>query len=139
MIHIERVLKGVKMHVHIPSRIYEGVTLLTREAPGGNIYEIALAHRDPDLSVSLVTAQDKSEAEDLQQRWAQFFVRPVLDESFNPAESDDPTGLFLPSPRRRCMTHIAKRRPRRFARRTNRNLENLGTVRRGEREIICYE
>jgi hypothetical protein len=137
MIHIERVLNGVKMRVRIPSHIYEGVTLLAREEPEGNIYEIALAHRDPDLSVSLDTLKDKDAATDLQQQWAQFFVRPVLDKGIAQAETTDPTSIS--APRRRCMTHVAKRRPRLLARRKNRNLENLEIVWRDEREIICYE
>jgi hypothetical protein len=45
----------------------------------------------------------------------------------------------LPTPRRRCMTTVAKRRPRRLARRKPGNRENLAIIRRDEREIICYE
>jgi len=136
MIHIERVFDGMKMHVHIPAKVYQGVRLLISEHPDGKTYQVELAHRDPDLNLCLDAAQDKQEAEDHQRQWADFFAKPLLESAIAPGDWKE---LFILVPRRRCMTSVAKRRPRRFARRKPGNRENLAIVHCDEREIICYE
>jgi hypothetical protein len=138
MIRIERVLKGVKMRIHVPAQAYCGVTLMTRARQEGDIYEIKLAHPDPDLSVFLEASNDKEQAEDLRRQWTDFFVQPVPESPVPFAGAAD-VKTSLPKARRRCMTTVAKRRPRRVMRRKSGNRENLATVRRDEREIICYE
>jgi Family of unknown function (DUF6101) len=126
------------MRIHIPAQAYCGVTLQTRMRQEGNVYEIKLAHPDPDLSVFLEASKDKQEAEDLRQQWTDFFVLPAPKTRLALVSSSD-ENTRLPKARRRCMTTVAKRRPRRLARRKGGNRENLAIVRRDEREIICYE
>jgi hypothetical protein len=138
MIRIERVLKGVKMRIHIPAQAYRGVMLQTRERQEGNVYEIRLMHPDPELSVFLEASKDRQKAEDLRQLWADFFARPDLESRLTFAASAEEKPI-APKARRRCMTTVAKRRPRRVMRRKPGNHDNLATIRRGEREIICYE
>jgi hypothetical protein len=138
-IHIERSLNGMKMRLQVSAKLYQGVALLVQDRPEGTIYELKLAHRDAELGIFLEALSDKQEAEDRQRQWAVFFARPALDNAFAPIESEDQNTIFLSAPRRRCMTTVAKRRPRRLARRKAGNRENLGIVRQGEREIICYE
>jgi len=138
MIQIERALNGMKMRVHVPAQIYTGVTLTDCDGPDGKTYEIKLSHRDPELSVLLETAPERQEAENLRLEWAAFFSRPVLDSDLSVLNvSAQKKPAFLP--RRRCMTMVAKRRPRRAMSRKPGNRENLSIVRRDEREIICYE
>jgi len=136
MIRIERVLNGVKMRVHIPAKIYQGVSLLISQRPEGETYRIELAHRDPDLSVFLEAPKNKQEADDRQRLWADFFAKPLLESTL---ASEERKELFVSVPRRRCMTSVAKRRPHRLARRKHRNRENLAIIHNDEREIICYE
>jgi hypothetical protein len=136
MILIERVLNGMKMRVHIPAKVYRGVRLVLSERPEGETFQIELAHRDPDLNVCLEASKDRQEAEDRQRLWAHFFTQPMLDSIFAP---EDQKELFSSAPRRRCMTSVAKRRPRRLARRRVGNRENLAIIHSDEREIICYE
>jgi hypothetical protein len=138
MIRIERVLKGVKMRIHIPAQAYCGVTLQARTRQDGDVYEIKLAHQDPDLSVFLEASNDRQQAEDLRRQWADFFVRPDPESRLGLVASADEK-LSPSKPRRRCMTTVAKRRPRRAIRRKPGNHHNLAIIRRGEREIICYE
>jgi hypothetical protein len=138
MIRIERVLKGVKMRIHIPAQAYCGVMLQTRERQEGTVYEIKLTHSDPELSVFLEASKDRQMAEDLRQQWADFFVPPDPGNNVAFAASADAKPI-LSKARRRCMTTVAKRRPRRLARRKAGNHSNLAIIRRGEREIICYE
>jgi hypothetical protein len=138
MIRIERVLKGVKMRIYIPARAYCGIMLTTRALPEGDIYEIRLAHADPDFSVFLQASKDKGQAEYLCQQWSNFFMRPDPEGPYPFTAAAKPK-TQLPKARRRCMTTIAKRRPRRPAFRKPGNRANLAIVRRGEREIICYE
>ncbi len=138
MIRIERVLKGVKMRIHIPAQAYCGVTLQIRTRQEGDVYEVKLAHRDPELSVFLEASKDRQQAEDLRRQWMDFFVRPEREKHLALVTSGD-TKAIPSKPRRRCMTTVAKRRPRRLARRKGGNRENLAIIRRGEREIICYE
>jgi len=138
MIQIERVLSGMKMRVHVPAQIYIGVALIACDGPDGTAYEIKLSHRDPELSILLETSADRQEAENLRLEWAAFFGRPVLDSNLTFAGADaQKQPAFIP--RRRCMTLVAKRRPRRALSRKPGNRENLLIVRRDEREIICYE
>ncbi len=136
MILIERVLNGMRMRVQIPAEVYQGVRLLVGGYPESEIYQIEFAHRDPDLSVCLETLKDKREAESRAQLWAHFFARPLLKSTLTP---EDWKELFISAPRRRCMTSVAKRRPRLLARRKQGNRENLATIHNDEREIICYE
>ncbi len=143
MIHIERVLRGMKMRVRVPTEVYAGVLLIAQRRPEGEIYEIKLSHRDPDLCVLLGASMDKQKAEELRSQWAVFFARPTLEsdpDAPNASMSKPATRRAkTPEARRRCMTAVAKRRPRRIIRRKPGNRENLTIIRRDEREIICYE
>jgi hypothetical protein len=138
-IQIERSLNGMKMRVHVPAKVYQGVTLLVQDRPEGEVYELQLAHRDTDLCVLLEASHNKQEAEDHQRQWATYFARPILGGDATPAVSNEQPDIFLSTPRRRCMTSVAKRRPRRLARRKPGNRENLTITRQGEHEIISYE
>ncbi len=141
MIHIERVLSGMKMRVRVPTKVYAGVLLIAQQRPEGEIYEIKLSHRDPDLSVLLGSSMDKQKAEALRAQWTAFFALESDADAAQPATTHalPPYSATAPKPRRRCMTAVAKRRPRRLIRRKPGNHENLAIVRHDEREIICYE
>jgi hypothetical protein len=138
-IQIDRVLSGMKMHIHVPTEAYLGISLNMRDLGQCLIYEIGLAHRDPELSVTLESTDDRLFAMRLCQQWSVYLNQPVLGALGLSLSLASESPLTAAEPRRRCMTAVAKRRPRRLARRKGGNLGNLGMVRRGEREIICYE
>jgi hypothetical protein len=76
---IARSVAGVFMHIAMPPNAYHGVVLrLGALREGGFHYEIRLAHRDPDLSVTLHEASDDSEIRAEWRLWARFLGLPAL-------------------------------------------------------------
>ena len=110
---IARRLHGIAMQVSVPVKAYRGVCVgLKANRSGGVAYEIKLAHRDEDLSVSLAVAPDDADIWADWRSWAQFFRLPALVERSDRALDDpgramDRAGLALKQ------TVPAKRRSRR--------------------------
>lgn len=78
-ITIDRSYCGVAMRLSIPVDAYQGVCVgLRRAHTGGVTYELRLAHRDAELSVSLAEAPDDREIWADWQSWARFFGLPTL-------------------------------------------------------------
>jgi len=62
-IEIARSVGGVFMHIALAPSAYSGIVLrLSEHSDGGFHYEVRLAHRDPDLAVTLLEADDDCEA-----------------------------------------------------------------------------
>jgi hypothetical protein len=76
---IARSVAGVFMHIAMTPNAYRGV-VLRLSAMRDNVfhYEIRLAHRDPDLSVTLQEADDDSEIQADWRLWAKFLGVPAL-------------------------------------------------------------
>jgi hypothetical protein len=76
---IDRHYRGIAMRLSIPVEAYQGVCVALKPArSGGFLYEIRLAHRDAELSVSLAEAADDSEIWADWRSWARFFGLPAL-------------------------------------------------------------
>ncbi|HUB64079.1 MAG TPA: DUF6101 family protein [Methylocella sp.] len=75
---IKRRLRGMKMHLRVPVESYAGVLLAREEHPAGASFSVRLAHRDPDLSVILLTAGHQSASVDAWHQWAAYFAMPEL-------------------------------------------------------------
>jgi len=132
-IQIDRVVHGVKMRITVPMEAYVGIGVRILDTS----FEIRLVHRDADLSVTLECVDDEALAKSLWQLWATHLDRPMLESGMGSQAVADT--LRPQQPRRRCMTAIDKRRPRRALRRKPGNHENLGLIRSSEDEIISYE
>ncbi len=143
---IDRSYCGVAMRLSIPVGAYQGVCVGLRPAErGGVTYELRLAHRDADLSVSLAEAPDDREIWADWQSWARFFGLPTLIErNEGLVEWGHTPGRAVPAPgipacaassptRRRT-----KRRHAAFTDRRRRNSGAVGTVHR-EAEIIARD
>jgi len=121
-VEIARCVGGVFMHITLMPSAYRGVVLRLTEARGnGFAYEVRLAHRDPDLSVILLEADDDSEVQAEWRLWARFLRLPTLVERIaGQPELELPTlggvTIAAPSPRRRGKT-LTSRRPRFLVRR----------------------
>ena len=76
---IWRVVSGVSMTVRLTPEAYRGVTLRIRGLEGGRFhYEVRLAHRDPDLSVTLDSGDDLGGMEALWREWTAYLGLPAL-------------------------------------------------------------
>lgn len=140
---IKRRLQGMKMHLSVPVENYLGVVMACEERPDGAFYRISLAHRDPELCVTLKETCDRRRILDAWRSWAAFFAMPALVEhAVGEGKTIAPprhgvTAHVSALPRR--LTPLAKRGLRRSLRRKTANATRRPTVFRGEREIICYE
>ena len=119
---IARSVAGVFMHIAMTPNAYRGV-VLRLSAMRDNVfhYEIRLAHRDPDLSVTLQEASDDSEIQADWRLWAKFLGLPTLverEEGRAEPEAAHMGGVALAHTlaRRRGKT-ITGRRPRFLVRR----------------------
>jgi hypothetical protein len=77
-ITIKRRLRGMKMHLLVPVESYAGVVLARENHPSGTRFSVRLAHRDPELSVTLRTASNRGESTDAWRQWAAYFAMPAL-------------------------------------------------------------
>jgi hypothetical protein len=76
---IARSVAGVFMQIAMTPNAYRGVVLRLSALQDGSFhYEIRLAHRDPDLSVTLQEASDDSEIRAEWRLWARFLGLPAL-------------------------------------------------------------
>lgn len=127
-VSIARRYQGIDMRVAVPVATYTGVVLR-----GG---EVCLAHRDPDLTVTLCEASDdEAEVESAWRTWAQYLELPALVEASAEAEAGS-AGVLSYARRNRGVS--ALRRPRFLTRRKVGSAEGLEIVHR-EDEIISYE
>jgi hypothetical protein len=119
---IARSVAGVFMHIAMAPNAYRGV-VLRLNALRDNVfhYEIRLAHRDPDLSVTLQEASDDSEIQAEWRLWARFLGLPALverEEGRDEAEGAQLGQLRIARVRmRRRGKTINSRRPRFLVRR----------------------
>jgi hypothetical protein len=123
-ITITRRLQGVKMHLRVPVQSYAGVVLAREEDPSGTLFSVRLAHRDPELSVTLRAERNRRASIDAWRQWAAYFAMPALVETGGGLwEIIDPESLSgtAPSPAlpRLHIRALPKRRPR-LASRTKR-------------------
>jgi hypothetical protein len=76
---IVRSVAGVFMRITLRPSAYRGILLrLACLDEAGFRYEIHLAHRDPDLGVSLAQFHDEAEAQAEWRLWSRFFGLPKL-------------------------------------------------------------
>ena len=121
-VQIARSVAGVRMKISLAASAYRGVVLRLRGFEEQRFsYEIELAHRDPDLSVTLLEASDDSEIQAEWRLWAKFLGLPALVEREEGRPEPDATRLgelvvTQRKPRRRGGA-MARRRPRFLTRR----------------------
>lgn len=76
---IDRSYRGIAMRLSVPVAAYRGVCVGVRTGEnGGFVYELSLAHRDPDLSVTLSEDRDESRIWADWRRCAGYFGLPAL-------------------------------------------------------------
>ena len=73
---IKRRLRGVKMHLSVPVENYLGVVMAHEGRPDGAIYRVSLAHRDPDLSVTLKESRSRAAMIEAWHHWSAYFAAP---------------------------------------------------------------
>lgn len=84
---IDRSYRGIAMRLSVPVSAYQGVCVGVRAGEnGGFVYELRLAHRDPDLSVLLTEALDESRIWADWRASAGYFGLPALVERNDGAE-----------------------------------------------------
>ena len=140
-VEIARSVSGVFMHIAMAPNAYRGVVLrLSAMRDDAFHYEIRLAHRDPDLSVTLHEADDDTEIQAEWRLWAKFLGLPTLVE--REEGSDELEGAHMGAvafagtlARRRGKT-ILSRRPRFLARRKTGRPDDGGACFAGAREIF---
>jgi Family of unknown function (DUF6101) len=119
---IARSVAGVFMHIAMAPNAYRGV-VLRLSAMRDNVfhYEIRLAHRDPDLSVTLQEAEDDSEIQADWRLWAKYLGLPTLVEReggrAEPEAAHIGAVAFAQTLARRRGKTITGRRPRFLVRR----------------------
>ncbi len=124
-VRIERAVSGVKMRLSIPIEAYRAI-LSTCQDGNRPFCRIVLAHRDPDLSVTLDQRADAFP--EIWRSWARFFSEPA------PEVMRD----SLVQPRRRS-TALPKRRPRFLSRRRSGRLRTPLKVFSAARELFSWE
>lgn len=108
---IQRHVRGVKMHLRVPAGNYSGVVLTRDRPPAAMIFRVYLAHRDPDLSVTLLATCDQNAGIDAWHRWTAYFSLPALID-------DSGTLWTMAAVPPRPGTHgLPAHRPRRWSRR----------------------
>ncbi|RYB04988.1 DUF6101 family protein [Lichenibacterium ramalinae] len=132
---IDRSYRGIAMRLSVPVSAYRGVCVGVRSGEnGGFVYELRLAHRDPDLSVLLDEALDESRIWAEWRASAGFFGLPALIERNDGPEAWGAAAGSADSHGRRTKRRL---RPGIVTRRAVRP-EALATVHR-EDEIIAPE
>ncbi len=132
---IDRSYRGIAMRLSVPVSAYRGVCVAVKPAAaGGFVYELRLAHRDPDLSVTLAEALDEGRIWADWRASAGYFNLPALVERNDGPEAWVPGAEVSPQRDRRAKR---RHRPGIVTRRAVR-LEALETVHR-EDEIIARD
>lgn len=126
-ITLRRAVRGMQMAINVRVDEFLGIALRATDAG----WMLVLAHRDPSLSIPLLSSADNDEIERAAERWQEAFALPLIDE-------DDTKGTG-PASRRRRHNVIKTRRPRIMMRRRNGAAIAAMRVHRDEREIIAPE
>ena len=115
---IRRRVRGIDMKVGVPAATYRGVVLSLVDLPSGQtFYRVRLAHRDPDLDVTLHEARDDRDIVAEWKFWARRFLLPkfIEREPGNLEGAERMIGavtLGRGATRRRRGATLSKRRPR---------------------------
>jgi hypothetical protein len=125
-VRIERAVSGIKMSLTIPIEAYRAI-LSTCQDGDRRFCRITLAHRDPDLSVTLDQRADA--IPEIWESWARFFSKPAHAKAMRDA---------VAQPRRRSKT-VANRRPRILLRRRPGRLRAPLKVFPAARELFSWE
>jgi hypothetical protein len=132
---IDRSYRGIAMRLSVPVSAYQGVCVAVKPAAtGGFVYELRLAHRDPDLSVTLAEALDEGRIWADWRVSAGYFNLPALVER---NDEPEPWVAELGAGQRHDRRAKRRHRPGIVTRRAVR-LEALETVHR-ENEIIARD
>ncbi len=126
-ITLRRAVRGMRMAINVRVDEFLGIALRATDAG----WMLVLAHRDPSLSIPLLSSEDNAEIERAAERWQEAFALPLIDE-------DDTKGTG-PASRRRRHNVIKTRRPRILMRRRNGAALATMRVHRDQREIIAPE
>ena len=94
-VSIDRRVAGVAMRLALPIGCFRGVSLSLLENARG-CFRVALAHADPELSVTLAESGSQSEIAPEWEAWARFLGLPRL--NFLPDESPVGLGRRLAAP-----------------------------------------
>jgi hypothetical protein len=119
---VSRSVRGMAIRLRLPIAAYLGVTarVLTDAASATDKVALRLEHRDPALSVDLVTAAESTQAAAEWRRWADALGLPLL-VSDQAGRLHTPLCEHLdaqkPTPRRRRRNAVKNRRPRILLRR----------------------
>lgn len=141
-ITIKRRLRGVKMHLRVPVESYVGVVLAREDHPSGTVFSIRLAHRDPELTITLRAEKNRRASIDAWRQWAAFFALPALIEGaggrWEVIDSVPLTAIgSMAAPHR--SGPLSRRRRRLALCRKNSRFGGPAKLFRGERVIISYE
>jgi Family of unknown function (DUF6101) len=142
---IRRRLRGVKMQLLVPVDSYKGIVLSHEDHPSGALFILRLSHRDPELSVTLLTSNNRSISIEAWHRWAAYFAVPeLLDcggchwELIDAVPPGGKTSIPAAVARRRGK-RLSNRRSRLALCRESTRASGQGKIFRGERLIISYE
>ncbi len=141
---IRRRLRGVKMQLHVPMDSYKGIVLSREDHPSGARFILRLSHRDPELSVTLLTSNNRGTSIEAWHRWSAYFAVPELIECggghWELIDAVPPGGkTSLPAAARRRAKRLANRRSRLALCRASMRVSGQEKIFRGERLIISYE
>lgn len=131
-ITIKRRLRGVKMHLSVPVETYQGVVMAREGQPDGVLYRVTLAHRDPDLSVTLKESRSRGAMIEAWHHWSSFFAAPVVLESIR--EASRPGHPARMPWLRRIQARSARGHHVILGQRPRRRLQ-IATVKRGGRKV----
>lgn len=108
---IKRRLRGVKMHLSVPVDTYLGVVMAREGQPDGVLYRVMLAHRDPDLSVTLKESRSRSAMVEAWHSWSAYFTTPILLEAASPAPNSGESARTLATRRGGGRSNRSRRAP----------------------------
>jgi hypothetical protein len=141
---VRRAVHGIKMALNLPVAAYLGVAIRI-EPPADDTagaVTIVLAHRDPQLSLTLYRAADCSDVVAEWQAWGRTLGRPLLIVEADgrlrePFARLGAVRVGAPGVRRRRRSALRARRPSILLRRKAGRPQQTAIVHRGEREIIA--
>ena len=122
---LRRAVHGIEMAIKVRVSDFLGVALRA----SGDAKMLALAHRDPSLTIPLCVSSDEAEIAMAWQMWSEIFALPQLPED----------KVREPAQRRRRRNAIRARRPKFLVRRRGGDALNPANVHQGEREIIARD
>lgn len=141
-ITIKRRLRGMKMHLRVPVESYKGVILAREDHPSGIIFSIRLAHRDPELTISLQAEKNRRASIDAWRQWAAFFALPALVEGAGgrwEVIDSRPLAALGSMVAPRHSGPFLRRRRRLALCRKNSRIDGPAKLFRGEQVIISYD